>query len=123
MPARTNSEDTGATWRPCMTTPTEAVDKLCDYWGMRPPVRRYTLMVMETARSGGFAAGDISEVRADHPQGKPRHRLFSRTLSPGSDGDVTITRRDAAGFVRDLRCQDGKDICVMGGRRPGPIAC
>jgi dihydrofolate reductase len=41
--------------------------------------------------------------------------VFSGTLAAGCDGDVTITRRDAAEVVRDLKSQDGKDICVMGG--------
>ncbi len=41
--------------------------------------------------------------------------LFSRTLKEGSDGGVTIIPSDAAGFIRDLKEQDGKGICVMGG--------
>ena len=41
--------------------------------------------------------------------------VFSRTLPEGSDPGVTITRRDAAEFVRDLKERDGKDICLMGG--------
>jgi dihydrofolate reductase len=28
---------------------------------------------------------------------------------------VTVVRDDAAGFVRNLKVQDGKDICLMGG--------
>jgi dihydrofolate reductase len=41
--------------------------------------------------------------------------VFSRTLAEGFDGGVAIIRRDAAEFVRDLKEQDGKDICLMGG--------
>jgi dihydrofolate reductase len=41
--------------------------------------------------------------------------VFSRTMIERSDGGVTVIRRDAAEFVRDLKNQDGKDICVMGG--------
>jgi dihydrofolate reductase len=41
--------------------------------------------------------------------------VFSRTLPEGSDGCVTVTSRDVAEFVRELKERDGKDICVMGG--------
>jgi dihydrofolate reductase len=41
--------------------------------------------------------------------------VFSRTLPESSDGDLTITRRDAAECVRELKGQDGRDICLMGG--------
>jgi dihydrofolate reductase len=41
--------------------------------------------------------------------------VFSRTLTEDSDESVTIIRRDAVEFVRDLKCQDGRDICLMGG--------
>jgi dihydrofolate reductase len=40
--------------------------------------------------------------------------VFSRTLTEASDG-VTLVREDAAGFVRGLKEQSGKDICLMGG--------
>jgi dihydrofolate reductase len=41
--------------------------------------------------------------------------VFSRTLSAGSGGSVTIVSRDAVEFVRELKAQEGKDICLMGG--------
>jgi dihydrofolate reductase len=41
--------------------------------------------------------------------------VFSRTLDEGTDESVTIIRRDAADFVRDLKREEGKDICLMGG--------
>jgi dihydrofolate reductase len=41
--------------------------------------------------------------------------VFSRTLKKGYEGDVTVVRRDAAKFVRGLKGENGKDICVMGG--------
>jgi len=41
----------------------KAFDKLCEAWGIKPPEDRYTLLVMANP-GGGFAAGDISEVRA-----------------------------------------------------------
>jgi dihydrofolate reductase len=41
--------------------------------------------------------------------------VFSRTLVEDSFGSIAIIRRDAADFVRDLKGQEGKDICLMGG--------
>jgi dihydrofolate reductase len=44
-----------------------------------------------------------------------KNYVFSRTLKPGSSQGVTIVSEDAAVFVRALKQQDGKDICLMGG--------
>lgn len=41
--------------------------------------------------------------------------VFSRTLPAGKRGSVTIVAEDAVNFVRDLKRQEGKDICLMGG--------
>jgi dihydrofolate reductase len=41
--------------------------------------------------------------------------VCSRTLAPGSRGDVTIVCGDAVKFVRDLKQGKGKDIWLMGG--------
>jgi dihydrofolate reductase len=40
--------------------------------------------------------------------------VFSRSLPEGPRG-VTVVRGDAAEFVRGLKEQEGKDICLMGG--------
>jgi dihydrofolate reductase len=44
-----------------------------------------------------------------------RNYVFSRTLAEDLGGGITVVRDDAAGFVRGLKEQDGKDICLMGG--------
>lgn len=41
--------------------------------------------------------------------------VFSRTLRPNSDESVEIISTDAVEFIRKLKKQEGKDICVMGG--------
>ena len=41
--------------------------------------------------------------------------VFSRTLQGDPGKGVTVVREDAAEFVRGLKEQDGKDICLMGG--------
>jgi dihydrofolate reductase len=41
--------------------------------------------------------------------------VFSRTLQDVAGDGVEIINKDAGGFVRKLKRQRGKDICVMGG--------
>ena len=41
--------------------------------------------------------------------------VFSRTLPENPAAGVTLVRDDAAEFVRRLKGQEGKDICLMGG--------
>ena len=41
--------------------------------------------------------------------------VFSRTLPPARHGSTEILADDPAGFVRQLKSQPGKCICVMGG--------
>lgn len=42
--------------------------------------------------------------------------VFSRTLPPGKHpAGATVVATDPAAFVRELKAQPGKDICVMGG--------
>jgi dihydrofolate reductase len=44
-----------------------------------------------------------------------QHYVFSRTLQKSSDPNVTIIAEDAATFVRQLKGEAGKGICVYGG--------
>lgn len=41
--------------------------------------------------------------------------VFSRTLKKPSDESLIFVNEDAAEFVRRLKNEEGKDICVMGG--------
>jgi dihydrofolate reductase len=58
------------------------------------------------------------EVAVRHGQaaGYPgvKNYVFSRTVH-NVDGPVTFVSGDAAEFVRDLKQQNGKEICLMGG--------
>jgi dihydrofolate reductase len=56
-------------------------------------------------------------VRSGHGQSYPgiTTYVFSRTLPDDPRAGVTLVRTDAAEFVRDLKAQEGKDICLMGG--------
>ena len=54
--------------------------------------------------------------QAANPYGNMKTYVFSRTLQPGvTSGGAEIVAEDAGEFVRKLKQQDGKDICVMGG--------
>ena len=44
-----------------------------------------------------------------------KNYVFSRTLKRSPDKKVEIISADAIEFVRELKKQEGKDICVMGG--------
>jgi dihydrofolate reductase len=44
-----------------------------------------------------------------------QHYVFSRTLPPSSDPNVEIIAEDAAAFVRKLKGEAGKGLCVYGG--------
>ena len=41
--------------------------------------------------------------------------VFSRTIKKPNTDNLTFVSEDAADFVRRLKEEDGKDICVMGG--------
>jgi len=49
------------------------------------------------------------------PYGGVKTYVFSRTMKPKRGDGVEIISEDAADFVRKLKTQEGKDICVMGG--------
>jgi dihydrofolate reductase len=44
-----------------------------------------------------------------------KNYVFSRTIKESPDRAITIVSEDAATFVRKLKNEEGKDICVMGG--------
>jgi dihydrofolate reductase len=44
-----------------------------------------------------------------------KNYVFSRTIKDCPGDGVEIISEDAAGFVRELKNGEGKDICVMGG--------
>ena len=47
--------------------------------------------------------------------GNVKNNVFSRTVKKSADKNVLIVSEDAAKFVRQLKKQKGKGICVMGG--------
>jgi dihydrofolate reductase len=82
----------------------EAAAVMADYWKTIDTVlmgrKTYEVAVRSGQRSGYAGV---------------KNYVFSRTLHEDPGGGVTVVRRDAADFVRGLKQQDGKDICLMGG--------
>ena len=61
-----------------------------------------------------FARQQYSNGKAN-PYPGIKSYVFSRTLKPGEHKGVEIISSDAVAFVRELKAQEGKDICLMGG--------
>jgi dihydrofolate reductase len=83
----------------------EAAAVMKDYWKTIDTIlmgRKTYEVALRSGQGGGSSPGMTTYV-------------FSRTLPERSDGGVRVIRQDAAEFVRDLKEQEGKDICLMGG--------
>jgi len=84
----------------------EAGAVMADYWKTIDTVlwgRKTYEVAMRGSKGKGGGSGGV------------KNYVFSRTLKPESDKRVTIVSTDAVAFVRELKEQDGKDICLMGG--------
>ncbi len=84
----------------------EAASMMTDYWKTIDTI----LMGRKTYEVGL----KISKGKSNLYPGIKSY-VFSRTLQPGKEAGVEIVQKDAAAFVRKLKGQEGKDICVMGG--------
>jgi dihydrofolate reductase len=83
----------------------EAHAAMADYWKTIDTIlmgRKTYEVALRNSKGGGSYARIKSYV-------------FSRTLKEISDGNTILISGDASAFVRDLKKQDGKDICLMGG--------
>ncbi len=83
----------------------EAAAVMADYWATIDTVlmgRKTYEVALRSGQGGGGYPGVNTYV-------------FSRTLAGDPGKGVTVVREDAAEFVRNLKAQDGKDICLMGG--------
>jgi len=82
----------------------EAAAVMADFWTTIDTVLMGRKTYEVAARMG--LAGGYPGVRS---------YVFSRTLRSDPAANITVINDDAPGFVRHLRMQEGKDICVMGG--------
>ena len=83
----------------------EAGEIMRDYWKKIDTVIMGRRTYEIAARSGG-SKGGYSGVKT---------YVFSRTLKKKSNKKLMFVSEDAASFVRRLKEEEGKDICVMGG--------
>ena len=82
----------------------EAGEIMRDYWKTIDTIVMGRRTYEVAARSG--SKGGYSGVKT---------YVFSRTLKNKSSKKLTFVSEDAADFVRRLKEEKGKDICVMGG--------
>lgn len=89
----------------------EAAEIMKDMWS------RFDMIVMgrKTYEHGKKNAPE----GAKNPFAGFRSIVFSRTIDPASEPDVEVVSSDAGEFVRALKLEDGKDVCVMGGGELG----
>jgi len=89
----------------------EAMELMKDMWD------RFDVMVMgrKTWSTAIENFSDEDLKKAEEMKGGMRAVVFSRTVEPGLKGGYEIVNADPGEFVRDLKLQEGKDICVMGG--------
>ncbi len=93
----------------------EAAEIMKTYW------KRFDAMLM------GRKTYEVSLKMYPQPKGSAKKKqrsdpyagissyVFSRTLKPGEHEGVEIVGSNAVEFVKDLKTQKGKDICLMGG--------
>jgi dihydrofolate reductase len=84
----------------------EAASMMADYWK--------TIDTILMGRKTYEVARKNSKGKSN-PFSGVKSYVFSRTLKPSKEKGVEIIQRDAVAFVKELKGQKGKDICVMGG--------
>jgi dihydrofolate reductase len=94
----------------------ETAELMKDMW------TRYDTIVMgrKTYEVAMAARGEVEETgsggEGETADSGMRTFVFSRTIPAGkTSGGAEIVGSDPGEFVRELKSQDGKDICVMGG--------
>lgn len=80
----------------------EAADVMKDYWKPFDAVVMGRKTFEIAAKGGGDAYPGMKTF------------VTSRSMKEAPNG-VTLIRDDAAGFIRKLKAEEGKDICLMGG--------
>ena len=88
---------------------------MSDYWKTIDTI----LMGRKTYSVAAAAQGSAKKRKSATPTTNRgpaiRTYVFSRTLSSIEEPGVEVVSSDAAAFVRNLKEQPGKDICLMGG--------
>ncbi|MGI8836964.1 MAG: dihydrofolate reductase family protein [Pyrinomonadaceae bacterium] len=82
----------------------EAAEVMASYW-----TRFDTIVMGRKTYEVGLGMGQTG------PYPGMKTFVFSQTLKPKTNDNVKIISEDVADFVRRLKSEAGKDICVMGG--------
>ena len=89
----------------------EAMELMKDMWP------RFDAIVMGrktwAASTKNFSEEDLEKAR--QAATGMRSIVFSSTLEPGERHGTEFVNKDAGDFVREMKKEKGKDICVMGG--------
>lgn len=96
----------------------EVAELMKDMWS------RFDCMVMGRKTfdvTTGGTAKKKSKKPKKNPYGGIETYVFSRTLEPGERDGVAFVSSDPGAFVKKLKKQKGKDICVMGGGEIGAV--
>jgi dihydrofolate reductase len=87
---------------------------VADYWKTIDTI----LMGRKTYSASAGKAPSKTRKRATSTKARMpaiRTYVFSRTLPPIDERGVEVVSTDAVAFVRGLKAQPGRDICLMGG--------
>lgn len=89
----------------------EAAELMKDIWS------RFDTMVMGRKTYDVMAGGapKSRSKKAKNPYGDIKSYVFSRTLEPGVRDGVEFISADPGKFIKNLKKDEGKDICIMGG--------
>ena len=89
----------------------ETAEVMKEYWPKIDTMimgrKTWDIAMANTPRSTKKKAKDLYEGITTY--------VFSRQLEPGTRDGVTVLNDDPAEFVRRLKQQDGKEICIMSG--------
>jgi dihydrofolate reductase len=87
----------------------EAGEIMKEYWAKFDTIvmgrKTYDVALQMTSKDG--------EMK--NPYGDMKTYVFSRTLAAGEQNGVVVRNDDPCKFLRDLKRQEGKEICMMGG--------
>lgn len=87
----------------------EAAELMKQYWA------NFDTIVMGRKTYDVAVEMTTKGAKTKNPYGDMKTYVFSRTLAAGEQNGVFVVNDDPSDFLRDLKQQDGKDICMMGG--------
>lgn len=97
----------------------EAMELMKDMWSRFDTIvmgrKTYDVAVGGSGGEGAKGRKGKREKKKTNPYGNIETYVFSQTLEPGERDGVTFVSDDPGKFVKRLKKEKGKDICIMGG--------